>query len=124
MANQAKKQGEAYAFFYCKASKQEIEKELPHIKDAVKTPNQLELSLTEINPDGFKHQELKEIVHDAKKAGMNYSMKASYKGFDNKQTADELAGILNQAYQSPLYKDKEEFRGGIFCEENGHYLKQ
>ena len=124
MVNQTKKQArEAYAFFNCGASKQEIEKELPDIRDAVKTPSQLELSLTEgINPESFKHPELKTIAQNAKEAGIRYFMKACYRNFGNKQTADELTGILNQAYQSPLYQDKEEFRGKVVYEENGHYV--
>jgi hypothetical protein len=126
MVNQTKKQvGEAYAFFNCRASKGEIERELPDIRDAVKTPNQLELSLTEgINPEIFKHPELRSIAQDAKDAGIRYFMRASYRDASNKQTADELSSILNQAYQSPLYQDKEEFRGGIFFEENGHYAEK
>ena len=43
----AKKTGKAYAFFDCKASKQSIEELLPHIRESVKTPNALELSLME-----------------------------------------------------------------------------
>jgi thermostable 8-oxoguanine DNA glycosylase len=123
MIKQPKKTGEAYAFFNCRASKEEIERELPFIRDAVKTPNQLELSLTEgIDLESFKHLELKEIAREAKETGIRYSMKASYKDVRNKQTADELARVLNQSYQSPLYQDKEEFRGGIFYKKNRHYI--
>ena len=41
------KAGEAYAFFYCKASKPQVERELPLIRRIVGTPSELELSLTD-----------------------------------------------------------------------------
>ena len=43
----ANKIGKAYAFFNCKASKGDIEGELPFIREFVKTPNELELTLME-----------------------------------------------------------------------------
>jgi len=126
MVNQIQNQvGEAYAFFDCNASKKEIEAEIPFIREAVQTPGELELSLTEgINPESFKHPELRSIAKDAKDAGIKYSLRAKLRNGSNKQTADEVAGILNQAYQSPLYQDKEEFRGGIFYQEHGRYVER
>lgn len=124
MVNQTKTHGEAYAFFNCRASKPKIEREIGDIRQVINTPNQLELSLTEgINPESFNDAELRGIAQDAKDAGIRYSMKARYRGASNKQTADEVSSVLNQAYQSPLYRDKEEFRGGIFYEENGRYAE-
>ncbi len=126
MKKQAKNQvGEAYAFFDCNASRDEIEKMFPHIRAEVKTPSRLELALTEgINPESFRDVELMEIARDAKEAGIRYFLKARCQDLSNKQTADETAGVLTQAYQSPLYQDREEFRGGIFYEENGRYVKR
>ena len=126
MTNQTKNQvGEAYAFFNCEASRPEIEREIVDIRRVIGTPNQLELTLTEgINQKSFKHPELREIAHDAKDAGIRYSLRGRYQNASNKQTADEVASVLNQAYQSPLYKDKEEFRGGIFYDENGSYVER
>ena len=120
-----KTHGEAYAFFNCQASKPEIEREIGDIRQVIKTPNQLELSLTEgITPESFNDAELREIAQDAKDAGIRYSMKARYRSESNSQTADEVANVLNQAYQSPLYRDKEEFRGGIFYEEDGRFVER
>lgn len=126
MVNQTKNQvGEAYAFFNCRASKPEIEREIVDIRRVIGTPNQLELTLTEgINPESFKHPELRSIAQDAKDAGIRYSLQGRYQNVSNKQTADEVASVLNQAYQSPLYRDKEEFRGGIFFDENGSYVER
>ena len=49
-------------------------------------------------------------------------MKASYPNATNEQAADELADILNQAYQSPLYENNEQFRGEIVYKDNGSYI--
>ena len=123
MAKGTEDSGEAYAFFDCMASKEKIEGELQPIRIVTKSPSQLELSLTEgINPESFDHPELVEIAQDAKGAGIRYVMKAGCGNASNKTIADELAIILNQAYQSPLYENGEEFRGGIFYEDKGHYV--
>ena len=68
--------------------------------------------------------ELKQIGDEAKEADIKYVMKANYPTGTNLQTADELAGILNQVYQSPLFKEGEEFRGSIFYKEKGNYISR
>jgi hypothetical protein len=114
--------GRAYGFFYCNASKQEIETELPTIRDLVRTPSHLELSLIE-GMDNLKgDQRLTTLAQEAKQDRINYVLEATYPGGNNKNTADEVAAILNQAYQSPLYKAKEPFKGAIVYEENGEYI--
>lgn len=113
------KVGKAYAFFNCKASKGDIEKELPLIRKCVKTPNALELSLmegTDAPIEDPRFQFLQRIRR------MKYSMKATYPNATNHQTADELASILNQAYQSPLYEEGEKFRGEVVYDERGRYV--
>ena len=114
--------GKAYGFFYCNASEQEIETELPAIRELVKTPSQLELSLIG-GMDNIKGDEiLTALVQEAKKDGMNYMLQATYPNRTNKDTADELASIINQAYQSPLYEANEPFHGAIVYEEKGKYV--
>ncbi|MEK6820149.1 MAG: hypothetical protein AABX71_00370 [Nanoarchaeota archaeon] len=122
------KTGKAYAFFDCKASKGDVEKELPFIRECVKTPNALELSLMEgvdtLTGDSQLLQiaKLVGILKKAKEAGMRYVMEATYPNATNHQTADELAAILNQAYQSSLYQEGEQFRGEVVYEERGSYV--
>ena len=114
----AKQVGNAYGFFNCKASKTEIEAELPMIRDFSQTPSVLELSLTEdIKGDPI----LTAIARVAKKAGIKYVIEATYPSATNKATADELATILDQTYQSPLYQEGEQFRGEIVYEEHGEF---
>ena len=62
------------------------------------------------------------LAQIVKQNNINYMLQATYPNRTNKETAEELAVILNQFYQSPLYKDKEEFRGEIIYEENGEYV--
>jgi hypothetical protein len=119
-----KQKGKAYAFFDCKASKETIEGALPQIRSAVETPKQLELSLTE-NPNDLElDADLHMIAREANEAGIRYVMQATYENATNEQTADELAAVVNQAYQSPLYEQGERFRGNIVYEEKGSYVSR
>ena len=122
MEKEAKNYGKAYAFFDCRASKEQIEAELPTIRQCVKTPSNLELSLTEGVEKLRGDNELMALAKEAKEGGMRYVLEAKYKGGTNKQTADEVASVMNQAYQSPLYADKEEFRGAIVYQDMGKYV--
>ena len=128
--------GKAYAFFNCTASKEQIEAELPKIRAVTKTPSNLELRLTEgickfigtrilgkerLTGKPIDNQ-LRDIALEAKIGGMRYVLEAKYEGATNKQTADEVASVMNQSYQSPLYADKETFRGAIVYQEKGKYV--
>jgi len=117
------KTGRAYAFFNCNASKEAIEAELPTIRGLVQTPSELELSLTDnFKLKDFTDYKLRSIVKDAKKSGIKYLMTAKYPNGTNKRTADEVAGVINQAYQSPLYEPNEPFNGAIVYKEMGSYI--
>lgn len=144
--------GKTYGFFDCSASKEEIEAELPTIRDFAQTPETLELYLTE-----GQEISLKEIAQKASRgacdeldsdysapkqgknpknklsrlarllqrvdigmgSGTKYTIEATLPNATNEKTADELSAILNQAYQSPLYQEGEEFRGEVVFERNG-----
>ena len=116
------KAGEAYAFFNCNASIQEIEGELPAIREAVGTPSELELSLTQGTDKVTGDEKLIALAQEAKESGINYTLRAEYYGGTNTQAADELASVINQAYQSQLYRANEPFSGQIVHEENGNYV--
>jgi len=121
--------GEAYAFFDCSASLEQITEEIPIITKMVQTPKRLELCLAEkALPTIGKsklNRELASIAVDAYRANLKYVLLAiSPANLTNAQTADELSAILNQAYQSPLYRDNEQFRGRIVYEEDGFYVDQ
>jgi len=136
MEKEAKNYGMAYAFFDCRTSKEQIEAELPTIRQCVKTPSKLELSLTEgvckfmgTSILGRKalvgrpiDTQLRDVAKEAKDSGMRYVLEAKYEGATNKQTADEVASVMNQAYQSPLYQKGEQFRGEVVYNERGKYI--
>jgi len=114
--------GKAYAFFNCKASKGDIEKEIPFIRECVKTPNALELSLMEGMNALTGDTQLLQFVKEAKYAGRKYIIEATYPNATNHKTANEVASILNQAYQSPLYEKGEKFIGEVVYKNRGRYL--
>ena len=117
--------GEAYAFFYCGASKKEIEKALPRIRELTQTPSELELTLfegDEIVERTKRDSKLDYMADRARADGTNILMKGNYPNQTNVKTADELASILNQAYQTPLYQSGEEFSGGIVYKDKNEYV--
>ena len=111
----------AYGFFNCNASKETIEAELPAIRTLVKTPSELELKLIEGTENLKGDSQLMSLAKEAKDSGIKYVLEATYTGATNKQTANETAAVLNQAYQSPLYKKGEQFCGDIIYKDNGNY---
>ena len=93
--------GKAYAFFYCDASKDQIEAELLTIRRLTQTPSDLELDLIEgtdiVTSD--KDSELYQISELARDAGLNYTLTASHKGRTNRVVSESLATLMSQTYQ-------------------------
>lgn len=116
--------GEAYAFFNCSASRDEMGREIPKIRSLAQTPSELEIYLTEGKDSLNGDVELRQIADEAREKGIRYVMRANYPNGTNAQTADELAGILNQAYQSPLFKEDEQFVGKIFYKQGNQYVSR
>lgn len=114
--------GKAYGFFYCDASKQEIERRLPRIRFNASTPSDLELSLIEGVDNLRGDSKLMALAQEAKQRGNNFVFEATYIGNTNRKTASELGDILNQVYQSPLYEANAPFKGATVYEEKGDYL--
>ena len=105
--------GKAYGFFDCRASKEEIEAEIPTIRRLTNTPSKLELSLIESPSNLRGDSELMSIASQASESGIKYVLEGTYPSATNEQTAKEIVGVLNQVYQSPLYQEGEPFRGEI-----------
>jgi hypothetical protein len=119
--SQIKNYGEAYGFFKCNASAEEIESEFPIIRRLSLTPSELELYLIE-EKDFKKDKTLNNyIFKNFGVFGVNYTLKARYPNATNLQTADELSAILNQIYKSPLYEPGEKFFGDICYKNKGRY---
>ncbi len=118
--------GKAYAYFNCNASKEQISDALPTIREFARTPAKLELSLLEINEDltlpGKRDVALRSLTAEAAIAGRQYFIEAKCPGKNNQETANEVATILNQAYQSPLYQEGEAFFGDIVYRQRSKYV--
>ena len=115
--------GKAYGFFDCRASKPEIEAEVPFIRELISAPSELELSLIE----GIEHlkgdADLLALAQNNKRlVGLRYVLKATYPNETNRETAEELATLLAQVYQTPLYEPDDPFFGEIVYKEGGYYL--
>ncbi len=119
--------GKAYAFFDCKASKAEIEAELPTTRRLSQMPSELELSLTEgmdnIDKRIFdKDRRLIPVVQRAKQDRMRYMLEATYPRTTNRETAKHVVGLLYLAHSgSDLFERGEDFRGGVVYEEGSEY---
>jgi len=136
--------GQAYGFFDCRASKEEIEAKLPTVREFAQTPSKLELSLRQgvgnlkdnqkliaayekaksciIFPDAMSPSDRLQETQKTRDTELKYVIEARFPSATNKQTAGELGDVLNQAYQSLLYEDGEPFRGAVVHEENGEYV--
>jgi hypothetical protein len=103
--------GRAYGCFDCGARKEEIDGELPALRQMAQTQPAVGLSLVrvgELRGDG----NVDRIRNSALEAGHKFAIVASYPGASNVKAADELADLLNAAYATPLYEGGV-FKGGI-----------
>ncbi|MFA6530571.1 MAG: hypothetical protein WCT31_02485 [Candidatus Micrarchaeia archaeon] len=105
--------GKAIAFFDCRASKKRIEGELSTIREFAQVPPMVELRLYK-GPEKVTEKGMKGLAASAKEDDIRYAMVAMFPGRGNEAAANELAAVLNQAYQSPLYREGEPFKGYIF----------
>jgi len=113
--------GTAYAFFDCNAPLQKIQEEISTIRNLVGTPGDLEIQLGEaVSFQGGS--QISALAKEANDAGIKYAIQAALPNATNEQTADEVVGILYQAYHSQLYQKGEQFRGEVFYKEGGEYI--
>ncbi len=114
--------GKAYGFFNCNQPKDAINAEVPSLRRAVGTPNALELTLIEGVENLSAPRGLKPLVEEARQAGVQYVFEARYEGATHRQTADELAAVLNQMYNSGLYQEDEDLFMNIVYQAGNHYV--
>jgi len=109
--------GKAYGFFDCDVTKGKIEELLPIVRSYAQTPSDLKHYLVEgMDNLGDVPDSISEF---GKNKGFKYALKAELPNASNKETADEVGHILNQVYQSPLFKDSDPFSGEVVHEDNG-----
>ena len=95
---------------------------MPKIREFAQTPSEVHLSLFDDIDKITGDSDLKSIAKDAKNSGIKYALEATFPGATNRVTADEVAGILNQTYQTQLYDEGEPFSGEVVFKEKGKYL--
>ena len=114
--------GKAYAFFDCRASQREIERELPIIRKLAETPSDLELQVIEGTENVEGSEGLRELAQQAAEAGNRYAIAACHPSTSNREVAREVADALNTAYTSDLYESGEDFSGAdVYETEDGDY---
>jgi len=116
--------GKAYAFFDCSKPKSEVLEEIGLVRRVgeLRIPSELELSLTEGFDDLKGDEKLMAIAQKAKEVELGCLLEGTYPKKSNRQTAEELAVIMNQVSQSPLYNSSRDFRGEIVYEDDGRYI--
>lgn len=137
MVKEAKKVGTAYAFFDCRYSRNEIEAELPRIREMVQTPADLELTLAEgenLEGDSEARNALEAAkryslgrLPPAQREGTNvsygYALRARYSNHSNDAAATKLTSLMNCTYlSSPLWAKKEEFFGETVYKHGDRYV--
>lgn len=119
----AGKAGEAYLFFKCNAAPDEISDiiqdpnpEKFDVRKATKVPEEMELNLNELESLDVSNYDksFKEIYKEAKEVGMNYSLVGRLPGADNCETADIVADVFNQLFNTSLYENGEIPEYGLF----------
>lgn len=101
--------GKAYALFDCDRTIDAIRNEVKSIRRVIEVPSDLEVLL--FSRKDFVSGSVLSTLTD--QLGLGYVAEATYPGYSNKDAADELSVIFNQAANSPLYDNPEDFRGEI-----------
>ena len=107
----SREKGTAYAFFAGPQDPDKLTDELPYIRQLIRTPDDVDVEVIHgtYSPSDTA---LSRIAHSANEAGMKYVMKVILEG-EHERASDETAVILNQACNSHLYREGEQFRGEI-----------
>ncbi|MBT4136254.1 hypothetical protein HOD75_02160 [archaeon] len=135
-----KKIGKAYAFFDSDASYEELERDMPEIRDYAQTSEGLQLLLhrgssrlqVSDRPDTLTKEPKDYRVLSSRLSGgvarerkslerMDYVLEASCEGMSNERVAGELGDVLNTIYR--MYdEDSGQFNGAVVYEDNGEFV--
>ena len=136
-----KRTGEAYAFFNCSASKEQIERELPFVRRASECSGGLEFSLREVNNLSedkstepklrdiqstriystypSRHRALMATARPTRIGDLKYAIRARCSGKTSEETAQMLGDVVNGAYT--IFDGGEVFTGAIVGRVDGEY---
>ena len=139
-AREAAGVGEAYAFFDCDASKQELEDSISDVMDDAGVPREMRAFLRKGSSGLPRDSRLQAMVNypadyrvmtaERKKQGweperkplckMEYSLVASFPGASNEEAALQLGDALDLIHWR-FNRDSGVFRGAVVYEEGGEY---
>jgi len=107
--------GKAYSLFDCDYTKEELDRYLPAVRDAVETPPDVELTLRD-EPVYCSDFDKMDAEWD-QKPGFKYALEARYPGRSNRDASEELVWNLDQ-----LSLLKDGFDGEIAYREGNRYV--
>lgn len=122
--------GTAYGFFHSEALKEEIERELPSLKEAGKISN-LEVTLIEtadlleFEKDVGSEENPKSLAYFIESSSSNhldYVLKGTLKGKTNLETARQVSHLLMQMNQSYLNRLGELWGNVLYKEDDGEFV--
>ena len=108
--------GRAVGFFNSYQSRKAVKYYLPLIEQCTEMPAEVKVKTTSA-AKLKRNKRWRKIATDAHLNGERHVIKGRCAGCDGEGVAIEIKQILNQAYQSPLYKEEDEFRGSV------HYIE-
>ncbi|MEK6936644.1 MAG: hypothetical protein AABW58_01080 [Nanoarchaeota archaeon] len=114
--------GTAYGFFYCEASKDTIEREIPSLKVAGRVPN-LEVLLYDLGDLSKIDRQLQDFFNQQTGAGdLNYVLKGILTGRTNFETARQVSHLLMQMDQSYLNRLGEVWGNVVYQDDSGRFV--
>jgi len=113
--------GQAYGLFDCNAEREQVQSLISEIDRAGQVSPDLELELFDPPAGIMTAIRLLEAPQSTSYNNLRYLVDATLPRATDRQTADELAKILNQDHLSALYKKGEKFEAKILYKENGRW---
>ena len=121
MHKHAQPAGRAVGFFNSRSSAKAVKYYLPIIEEMTEKPKEVKIKRTSA-AKMKRNRLLRKAASDAHGQGAMHALKGSCQAADGEAVAIEIKTILKQAYQSPLYKEDDEFRGSVHYRERRCYI--
>ena len=117
--------GKAYGFFACRASMEEMNREISKIRKRIGHPKSLEMQLTPGKDfaEACLDFDLKSMPWLEEQTERGYVLKGSSLQATPRDIAQELMSIMVHAYISPLYVEGEKFEGSVIHKKGGKYIR-
>lgn len=115
--------GDAYGFFDCPASYEQITAGMPKVRKALAVPSALELTIAEGPRNLSDDPALQEMLEAMAEKGIRYGVHAR-KDAANIEVARDLYNLLNEMQIDPeWFPEPPEYRPEIYFYENEEWLR-